>query len=779
MSVVFKSKEGVVLRTCNTGKVIVFILFISFLCYGRSDIASLKFTSQERAFLNRNKKIVLSIDNTYPPRNFKNARGNLVGISVDYMKLLGKKLGVKIVFQGSTWDQALKKAMEHKVDGVVNASKLPERVTRLNFTKSYANFPQAVLSRKGSIKVVRLEDLAGKKIAVKRKSAQYALLKKTHSDIRLIEVSTVMEGVNLVNTGKVDGVFDDIAVIYHHITEHSLSHLEVCFVYYDDLLGKSRIGLRNNSPMLLKVLNKAIMSITHAEHQQIQKKWLATPSKSSMLIKLTKKEKDWLNRHQNIRVAVDADFAPIEFMGKEKIYKGMAIDYMRLIEKGLGVKFNIIRGFSWAVLLTRAKSKQVDMFTAIASTEKRKPFLNFTKPFLKVPIVIFSHQRISYIRNLSELEGKTVAVVEGFSVQEWLKKAYPKLKLLGAVNKVNALEMVKEGKAFALVGDLLSTSHYIALHGFSQIKVVGDTPFKLELSIGVRKDWPIFIRILDKTLRSLNEETRLAISRRWLSMKMERSIDSSILVRILLGVVVIILGFLIWNWSLHYKVTNRTLRLQEELAERERTESRLTASLKEKELLLKEVHHRVKNNLQVISSLLSLQSDQVESEEAKQLFLESQGRVKSMSLVYERIYKAKDFAEIDFEEYIHDTASQIISSFGLSMAISFNITVENVVLNLDKAMPCALLINELVTNAVKHAFHDQKKGVIAISMKQENKLILLEIRDNGKGLPEGYNVNDHETLGMVLVQQLTTQMKGKLSVYNENGAIFQIRFVND
>ncbi len=200
--------------------------------------------------------------------------------------------------------------------------------------------------------------------------------------------------------------------------------------------------------------------------------------------------------------------------------------------------------------------------------------------------------------------------------------------------------------------------------------------------------------------------------------------------------------------------------------------------LEEKEILLKEIHHRVKNNLQLISSLLYLQSHSINDKTVMDMLLESQNRIKSIGLVHEKLYQSENFARIDFKRYIYDLSSYLFSSYRININIVLlNINVGDMYLNINKAIPCGLIINELLTNALKHAFPPGSKGEISIKFYRENdNKCILEIRDNGKGLPEGLNIETSSSLGLKLVKNLAKQIDGELYLSGEEGTAFKIIF---
>jgi PAS domain S-box-containing protein len=207
------------------------------------------------------------------------------------------------------------------------------------------------------------------------------------------------------------------------------------------------------------------------------------------------------------------------------------------------------------------------------------------------------------------------------------------------------------------------------------------------------------------------------------------------------------------------------------------SEEKLKTSLKEKEVLLKEVHHRVKNNLQVISSILNLQSTYVKDDNTLYILRECQNRIKSMAFIHEALYQNKQFAEIPFDEYLIMLVKNLFHSYSIDHAhVRLNFDVERVFLNIDTSIPCGLIVNELVSNAFKYAFPGKKQGFIFISLKKQNDDVTLIIKDNGIGLANEIDFRNTESLGLQLVVTLVEQIGGQIKLDSSNGTKFEITF---
>jgi PAS domain S-box-containing protein len=222
-----------------------------------------------------------------------------------------------------------------------------------------------------------------------------------------------------------------------------------------------------------------------------------------------------------------------------------------------------------------------------------------------------------------------------------------------------------------------------------------------------------------------------------------------------------------------------TTGIARDITRRKRFEEHIQQSLREKEALLQEVHHRVKNNLQIISSLLGLQAASVEDERAVDILRDSRGRIRSMAFIHEKLYESKDLAKIDFSEYIRDLTAALMGSYsGSASRISLKLDLEEVHLGVGTALPCGLIINELVSNCIKHAFPDGRQGEIRIALQSlpPDKYELI-VADNGAGLPKELDYRKSKSLGLRLVTNLTElQLSGTLDVQRSNGTEVKIVF---
>lgn len=228
---------------------------------------------------------------------------------------------------------------------------------------------------------------------------------------------------------------------------------------------------------------------------------------------------------------------------------------------------------------------------------------------------------------------------------------------------------------------------------------------------------------------------------------------------------------------LNNELTNTKRELTKTNFKLNETNLKLEKSLKEKEILLKEIHHRVKNNLMVISSLLNIQSRYIKNKDDLDLFRESQNRARSMALIHERLYSSDDLKSINFGEYIRTLSTELFRTYTRdSSRLKLNLNVENEVVDINTTVPLGLILNELITNSMKHAFPDSREGEITIKFHKKDDEFVLIVSDNGIGFPADLDFQNTQSMGLQLVNTLSEQINGKIKLNKKNGTAFTIKF---
>ena len=341
-------------------------------------------------------------------------------------------------------------------------------------------------------------------------------------------------------------------------------------------------------------------------------------------------------------------------------------------------------------------------------------------------------------------------------------KSPQKKELLNKFQVKNTLELVEK---FRVLGKNLNQHEFIDLLSSSAKALVAHGFYEQGITyknsqIELVKN--IYSKDLSKTLATYKTKNALIEKELEITHEKDRA-KFFIIIAVLIG-----LFFLVSLFILR--------KIKRQSAELSKKNVLINKTLKEKELLVKEVHHRVKNNFQIVSSLLELQSKGIEDEKALALANEGKNRVKSMALIHQKLYQDKS-GLVNFDEYIQLLVKELGSLYRSKNKIKTNISSKNMKFDVDTAIPLGLIINELITNSYKYAFGESKENELLISINKEvNEDFKLVVEDNGPGISEDFDIKKAKSLGLRLVNRLVKQLHGKLNVTNKNGTRFEIFF---
>ncbi len=280
-------------------------------------------------------------------------------------------------------------------------------------------------------------------------------------------------------------------------------------------------------------------------------------AKSPVELSLTESEKNWLANHPTLRLAVDIDWPPFEFIDAQKQYRGMAADIIRLVEQRLGIHFQIDPNRPWSQMVEGVKNRDLDLFSCVVKTPQRALFVSFTKPYISSPMVIFTRDDEDFIDGIPALLSHPVAVVKNYASHDLLAKNHPELPLTLVDTTRQGLEQVSDGRSFAFIGNLAVASQVMREVGLTNLKVSGQTPYRFELAMAVRNDWPELLPILQKALDSIDPKQRDQIYNHWIRVKYHNQVDYRIVAATLAGSLLILITILLWNRRLRSEIQQR------------------------------------------------------------------------------------------------------------------------------------------------------------------------------------------------------------------------------
>lgn len=511
-----------------------------------------------------------------------------------------------------------------------------------------------------------------------------------------------------------------------------------------------------------------------------------TGSSQGFAAKLTQEERNWLQEHPVVRISPDPDFLPVEFINKSGEYTGIAADYLKLMQKLIGIEFEILKFKNWDEVLEKTKNKESDMWGAAAPTPQRLEYMAFTKSYVQMPAVIIVRKSISRNLTLKDLKWKKVGVISDYGIHDYLRNNYPKLILKPVDNITAGLNKVSFGMLDVMVANVALASYYIEKTGLTNLRIAGRSGFNYNWAFATRKDWPEFNSILDKALSQITPEQRKSIYRKWISL------DHDIWAQIknaLIGIGVVLLvggvvAILYWNRSLKTQVRKRT-----EEINRKNVELQKLDDLKNKFLGM--AAHDLRNPLTSVMGFteMIIEMDLEKEEEKKYLEIISQASREMLNLINDLL----DVSEIESGKFkmslspanLKEVIENRIKLSGFAAkAKKINIAsaLEDIPdFKFDKGR-IAQVLDNLLGNAIKFS---EAGTAIDVSLKGNEDEASFRIKDQGPGIDaleakklfgEFERLSNKPTagekstgLGMAIVKKIVDDHKGRIRVESEVG----------
>jgi signal transduction histidine kinase/ActR/RegA family two-component response regulator len=514
---------------------------------------------------------------------------------------------------------------------------------------------------------------------------------------------------------------------------------------------------------------------------------------------LTDKEKRWLIDHPEITYSSDPDYPPIEFLNGKGMHNGMSKDILTLLGKKIGLRFNLEPAKSWAEVMEMGQKRSVDMWSSAASTPQRLEYMNFTKPYIKLPAVIIVKTENQNVQTLDTLEGKKIAITSGYAVHEFITKNHSELEIEAVPNVLTGLRMVSLGLVDAMIANIAVAAFYMEQDGIVNLRVGGKSGFTYELAFASRKDSPIINSILEKGLARITHEETQDIYKKWMPQEEETGIIvENLLAWVLAGLLVFAVGStIVWSLSLNKEVKQRTLELKSAKEEAEKAN-------KAKSNFLSSMSHELRTPMNAIlgfAQLLKRNKEQTLSERQK-------------GNVAEIIRAAKHLLELineilDLETIESGNLSMSIEPVNLSPLVDeiFNVFLpmaedqgiyfenridkqENLNVLADRTRLKQVLLN-LISNALK--YNNEGGSVILECEGPRNGKLCISIRDTGIGISENQRQAVFEPfnrlgaegteiegtgVGLTITKQLVETMGGSISMESVvgEGSCFTIEF---
>jgi len=511
--------------------------------------------------LEKNPTITIAFDGHFPPYSYISDNGDLEGYSIDIVNLISEILDVEFsIHPQLTWKELYESAIAQQVDMVATMVERPDRREWFNFSPPYIFKSLVIMTRNDDERIKHRDDLVNKKIALVSGYQYVQRIIEEYPNIEPYYVDTLHDAVNAVSIGKADASITYLGAGNFIRNKFFLSNLKFAAVY-DKEGSPESFAIGKTNPELASIIEKALNAISADKILELQQKWLPIEFMNSLKeINLTDEEINWIEQHPVIRLGIDPEFAPFEFMDGDQ-YSGMASDYIRILNQRLNIDMQVVPNLSWDEVIIRAESKQIDVLPAVGKTEQREQYLLYTAPYLSFQRVIVMRSDAPYITGLDEIDHLKISVQVNTSHHGYIEEntdiipvKYPTLQ--------EGLLSVSSGQSDAFVGNVASSTYWMRKLNLTNLKISAPTSNEIKsLHFAIRDDWPELNSIIQKGLDSISPATQEEISRRWTSVEFEPTHDYQYIWNIVIVMLVVTGAVVLWNISLKRKVKQRSSEL--------------------------------------------------------------------------------------------------------------------------------------------------------------------------------------------------------------------------
>jgi len=562
------------------GRLLLISLFLLGMCLPdvivAADIAQndvrLQLNTAQQQWLKAHPVIRVGIDPDFAPYEYVNYHKQYRGVSSDFIKELSSLLNITFkVIPDLSWQQVVDGVRNKRIDMLAAVTPTPERKKFLKFTQPYIKYQVVIVSQTGH-DFNELSNLKGKRVALVRGYAATELILKKQPDIIPVYVDTVLDGLKAVAEGSAIVVVGDAGTASYKMREFGLTSLKIT-KFLDLKVDGLAMAVRDDWSELAGILNLALASISEQRHHEIINHWLTTTESSTPTVSLTPHEKAFIQAHPDIRLGIDPEFIPFEFMDANGIYSGMASDYIKLLNQRLGLNMRVAYSENWKEAVQRAKKRQLDVLPSVGITDERKHYFLFSKAYIYFHRVVITRIDAPFISGLDDIANQRVAVQSNSSHEGYLRDHSQIIPQRYATLQTS-LEAVSSGKADAFVGNLASTIYWIRKLNMTNLKIAAsiESPIGKEgLHFAVRNDWPELVSIINKGLATISQAEIERISRKWVDVKVDKVMDYSMAWKVGLLLLALVLLVLLWN----VKIRKQTLLAQQARAEAEAARAEL------------------------------------------------------------------------------------------------------------------------------------------------------------------------------------------------------------
>ena len=513
-------------------------------------VSKIELSESEKAYLTEHPVISVTNERDWYPYDF-NEDGEAKGYAVDYIKLLADKIGVRLNFISDTWPNLYEKFKNKEIRVAQPLIPSEERHQQFLYSTKFITMDLALIAQTNRQDIRSIYDLKGKTVGAGKGWASTKYLKDEHPELKVVEYETSIEMLEAVAFGLIDAGVDDAFTAQYVINKEMLSNLHsVSKLDLQDLNDKNLyIMMHPEDAPLQSLINKALQSVTHEEIDALKSKWSSSLLPKETRLAFSLNEQMYLARKKRITMCIDPDWMPLEMNQKGK-HVGMAADYIHEMEKFIGIPIVLVPTQTWQESLTYAQERKCDIFSLAMPTPERKTYMNFTHPYMQIPIVLVSTIDKVFYSDIAMLSNKSIGIPKGYAYSEILKVRYPTMHFVEVSNDAEGLRKVEQKKLFGYIGALATVAYQIQKDYYGSLKITGKFDDKWELGVATRNDEPLLLSIFEKAVDSIDTSENQQILNKWISVNVEERMDYTSLYVAVFFISIIIIIVLIRQYQL-------------------------------------------------------------------------------------------------------------------------------------------------------------------------------------------------------------------------------------
>lgn len=560
----------------------LFLLFSAAVAAAQAPPPQIELTDREKAFIEAHPVVTFSDSIWEPLAVVEN--GTYQGVFHDFFRIVSAMTGLAFKFepQGDSrnFGKVLAALRDKRIDMIDGTGKTADREKYALFAGPFLRFPLAIVSR-DDVMSGSFFELQGKRVAVASGSTAYEYVRDNHPDLDLLVVEDPPAALMAVASGQAQAMIENLAVVTYGIRKSGLTNLKVSGLtdYAFDIYSL----VRDDMPELASILDKALAAIPVWDKAAVMARWLplyapgqatarggaAAPDREmagpaggeagkAAKVVLNRREREYLSRKGALRYCVDPDWPPVERVDEAGRYEGMVADVLGLLTERLDADVRLAPTASWSQTLEAAEKGGCDFIAAAADTPERRRFLEFTSPYLRLPLVAVTRADHPFVDGAKALENSRVGVARGHATAEVLRARHPGMDVTDVQSEADGLSQVAEGRLDAFVGVLPVMAYRIGKERLTGLKIAGRLDEHLDLCVAVPRGRTEALSIFQKGVSSLTAAELDAIFKRWVAVKFEHGFDYDLVWRVAAGAALVILVIVWWNRKLSR--LNRTIR---------------------------------------------------------------------------------------------------------------------------------------------------------------------------------------------------------------------------